>query len=173
MSILDDYGLPADGDDRRRGEDPAVWRARLRDQGRENRRLRAELAARDAAGQRSPADEARGRDDLAEQQQPDVAGQQAELLELNQARAAAEALLEAERVAFREAAGLPAGAEIPAATTPEAIRASALVNAAAAGASPPTEGLEGMLTRLQDKSVSWPQLQQEMQAMGFKDQPNA
>lgn len=51
--------------------------------------------------------------------------------------------------------------------TPEAQAAAAKVAAAAAGASPPTEGLEGMYARLQDRSVPWPQLQEEMAAMGF------
>lgn len=58
----------------------------------------------------------------------------------------------------------------PVGVTPEAQAAAALVQTAAAGAQPPTEGLEGMYARLQDKSVSWPQLQQEMRSMGFRDQ---
>jgi hypothetical protein len=57
----------------------------------------------------------------------------------------------------------------PVGVTPEAQAAAALVQTAEAGAQPPTEGLEGMLARLRDPSVSWPQLQQEMAAMGFKD----
>lgn len=88
---------------------------------------------------------------------------------------------EAEKAYAQQLAGTtPAGAELPAATqpgqpvppvgiTPEAQAAMAAVQAAAAGASPPTEGLEGMYARLHDRSVSWPDLQKELRSMGFKD----
>lgn len=57
----------------------------------------------------------------------------------------------------------------PVGVTPEQVRAAALDRAASEGAQPPTEGLEGMYQRLQDRSVPWPQLKQEMDAMGFRD----
>ena len=63
----------------------------------------------------------------------------------------------------------PAVPTPPVGVSPEAQRAAELTAAAQAGSSPPTEGLEGMLARLRDPSVDWPQLQKEMAAMGFKD----
>jgi hypothetical protein len=57
----------------------------------------------------------------------------------------------------------------PVGITPEQVRAAALDRAASEGAQPPTEGLEGMYQRLQDRSIPYPQLQQEMRAMGFRD----
>jgi hypothetical protein len=53
------------------------------------------------------------------------------------------------------------------------VRAAALDRAASAGAQPPTEGLEGLLVRLRDRSTSWPQIREEMRAMGFRDSPDA
>jgi hypothetical protein len=64
----------------------------------------------------------------------------------------------------------PGATAPPVGVTPEAQAAAQRVAAAAAGASPPTEGLDGMYQRLQDRSVPWPQLQQELDAMGFRDQ---
>lgn len=57
----------------------------------------------------------------------------------------------------------------PVGVTPETQAAMGKAAAAAAGASPPTEGLEGMYARLQDRSISYPQLLEEMAAMGFRN----
>lgn len=69
-------------------------------------------------------------------------------------------------------AGEPPAATQPAppAVPPEVQRAMGQVDQAQAGAQPPVQGLEGMHQRLQDRSVPWPQLQEELKAMGFRDQ---
>jgi hypothetical protein len=123
-------------------------------------------AARDAAGQRPPVPN----DPSTAERPDDAAQQQARLEELRRAVAAEEAAQEAERKAFWAAAGTPDhdGAP-PVGVTPEDVRAAALDRAASEGALPPTEGLEGMYQRLNDRSIPWPQLLQEMRSMGFVD----
>jgi hypothetical protein len=88
----------------------------------------------------------------------------------------------AEKAYAAQLAGQPApnpGAE-PAATTqpappvgvtPQAVTAQQLADQAQAGAQAPAQGLDGMLARLRDPSVSWPQLQQEMRSMGWRPAP--
>ncbi len=134
------------------GGGPRSMRAQLREQARELGRLRQQLAARDGA--EPPALE---QVDGPSEEQPDPAVQ---LAEARAATAAAEA--EAEALS-----------RLPVGVTPETVRAAALVDQAAAGASPPTDGLEGMLTRLQDRGIPYPQLLEEMRSFGFRDAPGA
>jgi hypothetical protein len=63
----------------------------------------------------------------------------------------------------------PATPTAPAGVTPADQLSAARVQAQADGASPPVDGLDGMLNRLADRNVPWPQLQQEMEAFGFKN----
>jgi hypothetical protein len=145
MSTLDDgYEVGADE------ESPRSMRAQLRQQARENGRLRAALAARGAADPPPEPGDGQSDDDRSEVAERIAAAQAAAA----KAEAAAEAL-------SRQPVGIP----------PEVIRAAQLTDIAQSGAIAPSSGLDGMLTRLQDRSVPFPQLLEEMRAMGFRDAP--
>jgi hypothetical protein len=153
MSEVDDYG----------DESPRSMRAQLRAQARENGRLRQQLAGRGNAEPAAPEAADSPADD-----QPDPA---ARLAEARAAEAAAEAELAAEHAAYWTAAGLPHMTGPPPAIPPETVRAAALVRAAQEGAIAPSTGLDGILTRLQDRTVPYPALLEEMKSMGFRDAP--
>jgi hypothetical protein len=149
----------------RAGRVGETWglRAKLRDAGREKRALEAENAElRRRVERLEPVDYGRRSEpetpaaDPGGAEQPDQADPRAELEQLQQARAAAEA---AAAELSRQPVGIP----------PEAQRAMQLDRQAEAGATPPTQGLEGILSRLQDRSVPYPQLLEEMRSMGFRD----
>jgi hypothetical protein len=156
MPTVDDYGydLPPDpGETRRSGPDLRTWRARLREQGREIRELRAALAAGEAAGRRGETTDAVG-----EVGPPDRDALVAALAE--ERRAAAEA--EAQYAAL---------AREPVGVSPEDRQAQERVQAALDGAMPQVDGLDGVLAMLRDKSLPWPDQQEVMRAFGFRDVP--
>jgi hypothetical protein len=158
MPTVDDYGydfdLPPDpGEVRRGGSDLRTWRARLREQGREIRELRAALAAAEAA-----AEPAETPDTVGEAGPPDQAALVAELDEVRRATAEAEAQ-------YATLAREPVG------VSPEDRQAQERVQAALDGAMPQVDGLDGVLAMLRDKSMPWPAQQEVMRAFGFRDAP--
>jgi hypothetical protein len=125
---------------------------RLREQGRELADLRRELDRyRAGAAEPEPAPVPDGADSAPADGVEPVTAEQV-------------AVLEAEVAELRR---LPVG------VAPEHIAAHKLSEQAAAQALPHTDGLEGQLARLRDRSVSWPQLQEEMRAMGWRDPAEA
>ena len=77
---------------------------------------------------------------------------------------AATAEIEAQYAAL---AGEPVG------VTPKDRRAAELVQIQGDGALPATDSLDGLLIRLRDRSIPYPQLQAEMRAFGLRDAPPA
>jgi hypothetical protein len=59
-------------------------------------------------------------------------------------------------------------AAAPPAVSPAAQQAMQQAQQAQAGAVPTAQGLEGLLARMRDKSVAWPELKQELTAYGFE-----
>ena len=159
MSEVDDgYGAAPAG--QRRGGGPREMRSRLREQDKELAFLRARVAELEAGpGAAEPEQVPTGADEPAVEGNDTAEQVEAEPVTAEQ--------VEAERAA-RHAAEVEAGL-LRAGITPEVRSAAALDRAASEGAQPPTEGLEGMYQRLQDRSVPWPQLQREMAALGFRD----
>jgi hypothetical protein len=155
MSDPYDYGWPTDPSDdaHRQQQDTSTWRRRLREQGRELRELRKALAAAEAAAESSPP--------TPEHPEPAEPAEQATTL--------AEQLVEAQQAAVEAQEAYEVETRKPAGVTPEQIRAAQLVEAQADSALSPPAGLEGLLSRMQDRSVPYPQLLAEMKMWGFKD----
>jgi hypothetical protein len=154
MPTVDDYGydLPPDpGEVRRGGPDLRTWRARLREQGREIRELRAALTA---------AEPAETPDTVGEAGPPDQAALVAALAEERAATAEAEAQYAA---LAREPVGV----------SPEDRQAQERVQAALDGAMPQVDGLDGVLAMLRDRSMPWPEQQEVMRSFGFRDAPTS
>lgn len=158
MPTVDDYGynLPPDSPEEGAGRSARAWRNRLRDQARENAELRRALRAYEEAAQRPP--ETPG---PADQQPPD--------------RAALIASLDAERRAAAEVEARYEALTHEPVVSPADRRSAELIQAAADGAAPsgPDSGLEGLMTRLRDRGIPYPQLLQEMRSFGFRDNPPA
>ena len=154
MPTVDDYGydFPPDPPEvRRSGPDPRVLRARLREQGREIRELRAALAAAEAADH--PAET------------PDTAGE----VGPPDREALVAALAEERRATAEAEAQYAALAREPVGITPEDRLAQERIDAALHGAMPQVDGLDGVLAMLRDRSMPWPQQQEVMRAFGFRD----
>jgi hypothetical protein len=154
---LSDYDLPPDPPEESAGRSARAWRRRLADQARENAELRRALRAYEEAAQRPP--ETPG---PADDQPPDAA--------------VLAASLDAERRALAEAEDQHALlARQPIGVSPADQQAAARIQAATDGAAPsgPDSGLEGLMTRLRDRGIPYPQLLQEMRSFGFRDNPPA
>ena len=167
---MDAYDVPADSGWPRPGERARAlnesWalKSRLKDQSKANRRLAAEnaelrrrvdrLDAVDYGGvPEPPADPT-----AATEPAPDAADTADLRAQVAEAQAQVAEL-------ERQPVGIP----------PEVQRSMELVSQAQASASAPADGVEGLLARMKDRSVPYPQLVQEMRAYGFRqpDEPRA